>query len=662
MAINIDIDEKQGTAGETVSGYGTVCFAEKNNLSAVASGLREAGFHLRDLSDSKAKSALSEPVIFVVDSDGWKHFGREIRQYIFASHYQPPLILIDDGDYGAEEPYEVNTLLSAEFSEKQLLIALRQAYRNASLRREFERISGLLDTGHTDLQKLIEIGISLSSEHDIDRLLVKILCEACNVTNADAGSIYIIDQNEEGERILRFRNTLCHSLKIDFQEFTIPIGPNSIAGYVALTGESLILDDCYHIPKQYAFSINRSFDESNNYRTKSMLAVAMRNQKDEITGVIQLINRKPTPELILSAPDIAEDKVIPFDEGSRNLIGALASQAAVALENYKLYRDIENLFEGFVQASVTAIESRDPTTCGHSERVATLTAGTAKLVDRTSTGPYKDVHFTPTQLKEIRYAALLHDFGKVGVRENVLLKSKKLYPEHLDLIKQRFDVVRQIVLKEANRHKVEELLAEGREEYLDKLGDVDEDIKRRLATLDEYLQLVVTANEPTVMIEESSRQLEELTKVIIEDSDLGEFQLLEQDEYRLLTIPKGSLSPEERLEIQSHVTHTYNFLTKIPWTSDLNDIPEIAYDHHEKLDGTGYPRALKAQKICIQSRMMCISDIYDALAAQDRPYKPALPSEKSLDILNWEVKEGKLDGELLKIFIEGKVYELTKKK
>jgi len=661
LTLKVDSDEHTGALGRAVSSSGTICFAEKNGLAGMADKLREAGFHLRDLSDPTAKSTLPEPVIFLADSDGWKRYGGHIRDFIFSSHYQPPLILIDDGDYGEHEPYEVNTLLSAGFSEKQLLVALREAYRNSSQRREIERIRGSLGSGQQDLQKLIEIGISLSSEHDIDRLLVKILAEACNVTIADAGSIYIIDENEKGEKILRFRNTLGHSLKIDFKEFTIPIGPDSIAGYVALTGESLILDDCYQIPNQYAFSINRSFDESNNYRTKSMLAVAMRNQKDEITGVIQLINRKPSPDLILSTPDIADEKVIPFDERSRDLIGALASQAAVALENYRLYRDIENLFEGFVQASITAIESRDPTTCGHSERVATLTTGIAKLVDRASSGRFKNTHFSPTQLKEIRYAGLLHDFGKVGVRENVLLKAKKLYPEHLNLIKKRFEVVRQIILKEANRSKVEKLLAEGREEYLRKFGDTDKELEQRLATLDEYLSLVVTSNEPSVIAEDSSKRLEELAQVIIKDADMGEFQLLEQDEYKLLTIPKGSLSAEERHEIESHVSHTFNFLSKIPWTNDLSNIPYIAYGHHEKLDGSGYPLHTKSSNISLQTRMMTISDIYDALAAQDRPYKPALPPEKALDILNWEVEEGKLDGDLLKIFIEAKIYEQTMK-
>ena len=187
-------------------------------------------------------------------------------------------------------------------------------------------------------------------------------------------------------------------------------------------------------------------------------------------------------------------------------------------------------------------------------------------------------------------------------------------------------------------------------------------MQRRLATLDEYLSLIVSANEPSIMAEDSSKRLEELAQVIIEDSDLGEFHLLEQEEFKLLTIPKGSLSGEERKEIESHVTHTYNFLSKIPWTKYLGDIPEIAYSHHEKLDGSGYPLGLKSPKIFLQSQMMCIADIYDALTAHDRPYKPAMTIQKALDILNWEVKDGKMDADLVKIFTEGKVYELTKKK
>jgi HD-GYP domain-containing protein (c-di-GMP phosphodiesterase class II) len=641
--------------------YGTIFLAESGRVSFIREKLALLGFQIVDLDKSQAGDTVTEPVFFVVDCDGWKACGKKISEFISASHYSPLVIQIEDGKFGKKEPPNVTALLSADFNEKQFLIAIREAFRTTSLRREIERLKEMLHTGHSELQKLIEIGISLSSERNIERLLDKIIKEACNVTTADGGSIYIVEKNEDEEKVLHFSNTRSDSLNVDFKEFTIPISPDSIAGYVALTGESLIIDDCYNIPERYQFTINKSFDESNNYRTKSMLAVAMRNQKNEITGVIQLINRKPNSEMILSSPEVVESKVLSFNERSRSLLEALGSQAAVALENYQLYRDIENLFEGFVQASVTAIESRDPTTCGHSERIATLTVGIAEMVNRTTTGPLRDTRFSETQIKEIRYAALLHDFGKVGVRENVLLKAKKLYPHHLELIKQRFDLARQIFRKQTNKDKIECLLDKGRKEYLSRFKNIDSEMEKQLETLDRYLSFIIQVNEPTMLTEDNFSVLEQIARTIVSDSDKENFPLLDKEECQILSIPKGTLSPEELQEIQSHVTHTYNFLTKIPWTAELRNIPDIAYGHHEKLDGSGYPRGIDAALICPQSRMMVISDIYDALTAADRPYKPAVPVKTALDILENEARMGKIDPDLFKVFVEGKVYKLTVK-
>ncbi len=639
--------------------YGTIFLAESGRLSFIREKLARLGFQIVDLDRPGAGDTVTEPVFFVVDCAGWKACGKKILKLISASDYPPLVIQIDNGKYGKEKPPNVTSLLSADFNEKQFLIAIREAFRTTSLRGEIGRLKKMLHTGHSELQKLIEIGISLSSERNIERLLDKIIEEACNVTTADGGSIYIVKKNEDEEKVLHFSNTRSDSLDVDFKAFTIPIGPDSIAGYVALTGESLILDDCYNIPERYQFTINKSFDKSNNYRTKSMLAVAMRNQKDKITGMIQLINRKPDSEMILSSPEVVESKVLSFDERSRNLLEALASQAAVALENYQLYRDIENLFEGFVQASVTAIESRDPTTCGHSERIAILTVGIAEMVNRTTTGPLRDTRFSETQIKEIRYAALLHDFGKVGVKENVLLKAKKLYPQRLKLIKQRFNLARQIFRKETNKDKTEYLLDKGRKAYLSQFKDIDKEMEKQLETLDRYLSLIIQANEPTVLAENSFSVLEQIARTIVSDNDEENFPLLDTEEYQVLSISRGTLTPEELQEIQSHVIHTYNFLTKIPWTAELRNIPDIAYGHHEKLDGSGYPCGINAASICPQSRMMVISDIYDALTASDRPYKPAVSVETALNILENEVKRGKIDPELFKVFVEGKVYKLT---
>ncbi len=656
MGPTIGLIGAEAGALEALQGwYATLLLAENGRLDSRHDKLLGMGFQLRRIEEHGGQS-LTEPVLLVIDRQGWQRQRQPIMDFIAGSHYSPPVIQLGDSE---EEPPNLQVLLPEDFTDRQLFVALREAARSAGLARQVDRLGGMLQSGHSELQKLIEIGISLSSERSIDRLLDKILLEACNVTSADAGSIYIIDQDEQGNPVLRFSNTRSDSLNVDFKEFTMPIDPSSIAGYVALTGESLIIDDCYHIPDQYAFSINRSFDLSNNYRTKSMLAVAMRDQKDQITGVIQLINRKPRQELRLTDPQQIEGVVEPFGERSRDLISALASQAAVALENYRLYRDIEHLFEGFVQAAVTAIESRDPTTCGHSERVTTLTVGLAEAVGRTLTGPLRGVHFSENQLKEIRYACLLHDFGKVGVRENVLLKAKKLYPWHLEVVKKRFELARQIMRAESERAMRHHLLDHCCRQFEAGFEEIEREFKARLERLDEYLELVVRANEPAMLETESCQRLTEISETSIPDGEGGAFPLLDPEEHRVLSIPKGSLTPEERREVESHVSHTYNFLTKIPWTRELQNIPEIAYGHHETMDGRGYPRGIPAGEIQLQCRMMAIADIFDALTATDRPYKPAMSVERALEIIHSEVKRGKLDADLVQVFIESRVYELT---
>ena len=220
------------------------------------------------------------------------------------------------------------------------------------------------------------------------------------------------------------------------------LSEKSIAGHVALTGKALSIEDAYHLGPSVPYSINRKFDEDSGYRTKSILAVPMRNQKDEIVGVVQLINAKRDWSVRLDSVATVTAQVVPYTMRMQEIAASLASQAAVALENSQLYASIQAMLEGFVRAAVIAIEARDPTTSGHSFRVANLTVGLAEAVDRVDSGPLAGVHFTRNEMKEIRYASLLHDFGKVGVREEVLVKAKKLYPTQRDLVEQRFHLDR----------------------------------------------------------------------------------------------------------------------------------------------------------------------------------------------------------------------------
>lgn len=548
---------------------------------------------------------------------------------------------------------------------------LRLLGEQRALRRDLARASG-------EIQELNRIGAALTAEHDTERLLALILTKAREITASDAGSLYVVDEEDADApewppaaaverparaplaRHLRFKVAQNDSVAFDFKEAVLPLTSASIAGHVALTGEAVNVPDVYDLPTGLPYSFNRSFDESVGYRTQSILSVPMRTPKGEIVGVLQLLNAKRDPAARLrSAADVERD-VRPFTAHRQELVASLASQAAVALDNSYLYAAIQRLFEGFVRASIVAIEARDPTTSGHSFRVANLTVAMAEVIDRLDSGPHAAVQFTRTQMKTIRYAALLHDFGKVGVREEILVKAKKLYPEQLDLIRQRFKYAKKSREAATLRGRLEEALARGAEEYLKNAAAYDAALQEETAQLDRLLSAVVAANEPTVLPEGSFEKLVEISAATYADDDGTLQPLLTAEEVRLLSLRKGSLSEGERTQIESHVLHTYRFLNQIPWTREIRTIPAIAVGHHEKLNGTGYPYKLAAPEIPIETRMMTISDIFDALSASDRPYKKAVPIERALQILEFAVKDGELDPDLVRVFIEARVFDKWK--
>jgi len=567
-------------------------------------------------------------------------------------------------------------------------------------RREInERLAGATK----EISELNAIGAALSAEHDTEKLLELILTKSREITRSDAGSLYLVEETTKepeapvldpalpepggtaeepavqpepalefggaklvvsreanAKKLMRFKLAQNDTVTIPFRERVMEISDQSISGYVVKTGEIVNLEDAYHLPDLVPYSFNRKIDESSGYRTKSMLTVPMRNQKGDIVGVVQLINAKRRWDSKLNSLSQVVNEVVAFNIRQQEMVTSLASQAAVALENSRLYEAIQRLFEGFVKASVTAIESRDPTTSGHSFRVANLTVALAETVDRATDGMYQGIRFTRDQMKEIRYASLLHDFGKVGVREEVLVKAKKLYPAQLELIKQRFHFVKRSMQVESLQNKLDYVLEKGREEYLARVGEFDDGIADQLREVDAYFATVLQSNEPTVLPEGNFERLTDISARHFLDFDGADEALLNPDEVRLLSIRKGSLDESERLQIESHVVHTFNFLNQIPWTKEIRNIPEIARSHHEKLTGKGYPSKLNGPDIPLQTRMMTISDIFDALAASDRPYKRAVPVEKAVQILEMEVKDGNLDENLFRLFVDAKMWDRWK--
>jgi len=527
---------------------------------------------------------------------------------------------------------------------------LDRAAETARLDREMTRLD-------RELSELNAIGIRLSAERNPRDLIETILTKAREITHSDAGSLYLVEEAPDGTRDLRFVLAQNDSVDIPFRAARLPLTSESVAGHVALTGAILNLEDAYSPPGGAPFHINRSFDEETGYRTRSMLVVPMRTPEGETIGALQLINCKPDFATRLRPGGAIEGTVQRFTARHEQLAGSLASQAAVAIQNRRLYENIRELFEGFVKASVTAIESRDPTTSGHSARVANLTVGLAAAIDRSDIGPYRATRFSPEEMTELRYAALLHDFGKVGVREQVLVKAKKLLPGELDRIRQRVELIKRgLELRYAGK-KIDHLLEKGRRRYATQAAEFDAELAASVAELDQSLARIVAANEPAVLPRDFAAGIERLAVHLFEDHTGNRESVITPEEAKILAIPRGSLTPAEFKEIQSHVIHTYEFLARIPWTREFRRIPEIARSHHEKLDGTGYPEGRRRDEILVQSRMMTIADIYDALTAGDRPYKKAIPKDEALDILEQERQAGHLDGALLDVFVEAKIYE-----
>ncbi|MGD1105128.1 MAG: GAF domain-containing protein [Terriglobia bacterium] len=426
-------------------------------------------------------------------------------------------------------------MLPREVPSLAFAITVEKAFENLRAQEEHHRTRRELRRAVSDLETLNKIGVALSTERNTDALLELILSKSREITSADAGSLYLVEEEGGGGKHLVFKLTQSDSHSVPFRQFTMPIDTRSIAGYAAATGQILNIKDAYRI-RNLSFRLNRDFDQKFGYRTKSMLVLPMKNQKDEVIGVLQLINSKKHPSVKLTTPKIVGEEVGPFSQRSQDLASSLASQAAVSLENNLLYRDIEKLFEGFVRASVTAIESRDPTTFGHSERVAKLTVALAETVDGLDSGPYKDIHFTREDIREIRYASILHDFGKVGVREEVLVKAKKLYPPQFELIKKRFQYIRKALELEAYRKKLDHLLRNGNQGYEECFALIDGDQGRELENLDEFLQHILQANEPTVLPEKISEKLVQIAGWSFDDPSGPTEPLLAPEELQLLSI------------------------------------------------------------------------------------------------------------------------------
>ncbi|HEU4994785.1 MAG TPA: HD domain-containing phosphohydrolase [Gemmatimonadaceae bacterium] len=498
-----------------------------------------------------------------------------------------------------------------------------------------------------EARELRRIGTALMLERDLGALLKQIIVEGKRLTESDAGLILLVEPDPSNPRLLR-------AVVWDFDYLTRPgpmittaIDDSTIVGHAVRTRRTIVVDDAYSLPPNAPFRQSTAFDSQFGYYRRSMLVVPMIDHLDRAVGVFLFLNRKSDPQARITNKEEADRFVLPYTKREVRLARALASEAAVSIENSRLYAEIESILDGVVKASVSAIDMRDPTTAGHSLRVATLTTGIAAAAERAGRGRYRNLRFTRQQMRELRYAGLLHDFGKVAVHEDVLVKAKKLPPLLSERVEARFKLIRRTMEMEYYKARATHQTARDQSQT---------ELASQLEQLEHMRKVVMDANEPTIRPEPASPELAAIAARTFERADGRSATYLTPEELRFLQLPKGTLDDSERAKIESHVEETYRYLVNIPWTDDLRNIATYASGHHEKLDGSGYPRRLKGDEIPVQVRMITIADIFDALTASDRPYKRAVPADKALDIIRAEAKAGRLDEDLVNITIESQAY------
>ena len=547
---------------------------------------------------------------------------------------------------GAAADGSVDVVIPDDLAGVSLASLLGHACQLAELQRAIRHRESESVLRRKRTRQLADIGIALSTERDPVRLLETILSEARRLADCDAGSLYLIEESS-GNRMLHFKLAQNDSAVVPFKEARLPLTSGSLCGYVALSGEELNIGDAYEIDATQPYVFNRSFDELVGYRTRSLLVLPMSDHKGRAIGVLQFINRRGRGS--------DATNVVPFDDEVTELLRAVASQAAVAIQKNDLLRQISELFERFVQASVKAIEQRDPSTSGHSSRVAETTTALLVALPKSGLPRFRDLVVSAEHLTEVRYAALLHDFGKVGVRENVLVKANKLADERLEIIRYRFELQKERLRRAAVERELDVLHTNSAEFELARRR-IKQDLSRAISQLDDYFAAIARANNPNVLAEGDYTHLDVIRQTEFVELDGSPRHLITDGDLLALSVRRGSLTPAERREIEAHVGFTREFLAVLPWPPELSAVPLIAGAHHEKLDGSGYPDGRRSDEIPLPSKVMAVCDIYDALTAMDRPYKRAVSTDTAFRILNEEGAAGLIDRDIVDIFIASGSY------
>ena len=543
---------------------------------------------------------------------------------------------------------------------KQQSALLSQAEISKLLETIPSNLRGYIDSLQNQISNMSAIGLALSKEKDMDKLLEMILLEAKRISNADGGTLYMMTDDQR----LKFSIMITDSLNIHMGGTSgkeIPFYPvklymddgkpnkTMIAANAGLTGYTINIPDAYKA-KGYDFAGTKAFDDKTGYRSKSFLTVPLKNHEDEIIGVLQLLN----------AQDIKTKKVIPFSDGVQKSVEALSSQAAVAITNKNLIKDLEVLFESFIKLIASAIDAKSPYTGGHCSRVPEITMMLAESVNEINDGPFAGIQFTDKEMYELKIAAWLHDCGKVATPEAVVDKGTKLETiyDRIHTVATRFEVLKRDeeikYLKKQLKIQKDDSLVENQKK----------DALKKARTL--YLKRIKQQDDDKAFIEESNvggefmsqDRKDRVNKIAsYRWKDNGSLKpFFSEDEIYNLCISRGTLTPEERKIINDHIVVTIDMLEQLPYPKHLRNVPEFAGGHHEKLDGTGYPKGLNHSEMSVQAKIMAIADIFEALTARDRPYKKGKTLSQAMRILGFMKNDAHIDTELFEVFVKEKIY------
>jgi len=505
-------------------------------------------------------------------------------------------------------------------------------------------LQSIIDKQTLHIRKLNEIGVALSYERDLNRLLEMILQQAKNFTDADAGTLYMMSEDEKS---LEFKVVMTDSLGIKMggtaSEISWPplslydengdANRQMVAAVAAIDGDIINIADVYEC-EAFNFSGTKKFDASTGFRSKSMLVIPMKNSDDEVIGVCQLINRQQ------------DGTIVAFNKDDEFAISALASQAAVAITNTKLINSLEALLDSFIKSIAAAIDAKSPYTGGHVKKVAILTQMIADAINADTEGKFTDIAYDSEKLRELQVAALMHDVGKIATPTHIMDKATKLETigDRIEFIQDRFELYKaqqKILFLEKAEGKKAKKVAKLQEAFDALSTQVDKDM--------EFLKLINIGGE--FMSDDKIERLKQIASRKVEIR--GQMQnLLSDDEVYNLSIRKGTLTDEEMQIMRDHAKISNDMLSQLPFPKKLARVPAIASGHHEKLNGKGYPNGIGGDDLSLEARILAVADIFEALSASDRPYKEAKKMSEIQKIIGFMIKDGELDPDLVELFYE----------